>query len=94
MRQRTKIHSHAAANLICRCAAGILYAQARRAMGLVLLVILLCGTAAHTAMAENRLTLDWNLAEDCDTTVYLATFFPGKEVYELEGHSALRIVKV
>lgn len=73
-------------------AARVLCAQVRRAMGLVLLIILLCGTAAHTAMAENRLTIDWNLAEDCDTTVYLATFFPGKEVYELEGHSALRIV--
>lgn len=60
-------------------AARVLCAQARRAMGLVLLIILLCGTAAHTAMAENRLTIDWNLAEDCDTTIYLVTFFPAKK---------------
>ena len=62
-------------------AARVLCAQVRRAMGLVLLIILLCGTAAHTAMAEKRFTLNWDFTEGCDTTVYLATFFPGKEVY-------------
>lgn len=54
-------------------------AQARRAMGFALLIILLCGTAAPTAMAEKRHTLDWDFTEGCDTTVYLATFFPGKK---------------
>lgn len=77
---------------ICRNAARTLCAQARRAMGFALLIILLCGTAAPTAMAEKRHTLDWDFTEGCDTTVYLATFLPGKEIYELEGHSALRIV--
>ncbi len=76
------------------CIARSVRAQARRAIGFALLIILLCGTAAHTAMAEDlpRYILDCDLTEGCDTTVYLATFSPGKEIYELEGHSALRIV--
>lgn len=74
------------------CIARSVRAQARRVVGLALLIILLCGAAAPTAIAEKRATLDWDFTEGCDTTVYLATFLPGKEIYELEGHSALRIV--
>lgn len=70
---------------ICSRAASALRAQARRAVGLVLLLILLCGAAPKAAAVE------WGIG-DCDTTVYLATFLPGQEIYELEGHSALRIV--
>ncbi len=77
---------------ICRNAARTLCAQARRAIGFALLIILLGGAATSTAMAEERQTLNFDLTEGCDTTVYLATFLPGKEIYELEGHSAMRIV--
>lgn len=79
---------------ICRNAARTLYAQAHRIMGFALLFVFLCGAAVPTAMAEDlpRYILDCDLTEGCDTTVYLATFSPGKEIYELEGHSALRIV--
>lgn len=77
---------------ICRDAVRTLCAQARRVIGLALLIILLGGTASSTAMAEERQTLNLDLTEGCDTTVYLATFLPGKQIYELEGHSALRIV--
>lgn len=80
------------AHNIYRNAVRTLCVQTRRAVALGLLIILLCGSAAPTAMAEDRYTIDLDLTKDCDTTVYLATFFPGKEIYELEGHSALRIV--
>lgn len=94
MRQRAKTHSHTTAALTySSCTAGALCAQARRVIGIALLIILLCGTAAHATLSEDeRLTIDRDLTKGCDTTVYLATFLPGKEIYELEGHSALRIV--
>lgn len=89
-------------------AARVLCAQVRRAMGLVLLIIILICAASLPAYAtsddyyptsgpppaidKKDMDMDIYAALRSDTLVYLATVLPGKEADEFEGQSAIRIV--
>lgn len=42
----------------------------------------ICGTVASYAQSSSN---------GCDTTIWLVNIYPGPEIYELEGHTALRI---
>lgn len=71
---------------LCRYVASVLRTGTLALFVCISMVLtLLCSSnSAYAAIGSMRL-------EKVDTIVSLVTFYPGSEVYELEGHSALRV---